>query len=111
MTEKITEENVGTAIWDAVAKKDEKKLKESIIVAMKLFLRDKLSKDDLDTYASDYMTVPIHEKEVENIDFEDTKLRYVLEELSAIEIVPDKRAKENVKRFILYLEGKDYEKI
>jgi|GEM_PF-6620175 len=106
-------DDIDGLMWEAVKKKDEKRMKELIILAMKTFLKDSknYTKELLDGTASLYLTVPIHLKWKDEFKFTDTKLRYVLEELSAIEVVPDKRAKENVKRFILYLEGKDYEKI
>ena len=78
---------------------------------MAFYLEDKLTKEELDVLATMYLTIPIELKWEDEFKFKDNKLHYVMEELSAIEVVEDKRARENVKRFILYLQDKEYEKL
>jgi len=108
----VNSKNIRGLMWDAVKEKNEALIKEIIIEAMEIFLKNKdFSKEDLDDVASTYIVVPIHEPDVEDIEFKDAKLRYVLEELSAIETISDLRTHDLVKRFILFLEGKNYEKI
>ncbi len=105
----MTKGGVGESIADAIENKDETKLSDAIILAMQQFLEGKITKDDLDTLASYYLTIPIHEKWDDEFQFSNPKLRYVMMKLSAIEVVPDDEAETNVKRFILYLQNKDYE--
>lgn len=103
--------SLGDDFWNAIEEKNEVLLKKLIIKAMRLFLADKISKEDLDGLASLHITAPIQLKWPDNYPFEDARLDYVFTELSAIEVLDDKRAKGNVKRFLLYLEDKDYEHI
>ncbi len=105
-TNKILE----SSMENAIETKNEALMRKLIIEAMNLFLENKIRKEDLDRLAELYMVAPIRLGWNDNYQFKDSKLKYVFEELSAIEAVDDDRAKENVKRFILYLEGKDYER-
>jgi len=110
MNEEINENTVERLMWEAVEKKDERRIKEVILKAMEVFLENPdFIKENLETVAISYLTVPIELHQAE-LKIKDRKLHYVLQELSAVSVVPDKRAKENVRCFILYLKGKDYEK-
>jgi len=104
-------DTLGTDIDNAIEAKDEVLLKKLILKAMALFLEDEIDKSDLYGLAALYMTTPIRLGWSNNFQFKDEKLGYVYEALTEIEELTDKRAKENVKRFLLYLEGKDYENI
>ena len=108
----IDDSNVVREIhWRAVAKKNEKLLREWTILAMKWFLEDKVAAEELESIGTSLITVGIEEEWKEELKLKDRKLDYVLSELSIIEKESDEKAKEKIKRFILYLEGKDYEKI
>ena len=111
--DEITKDNIDELMVNAIIKKDEPLIKELIIRGMQIFLEnpENYTKECLDILGSMYLHIPIHEKWTNEFKFKDSKLRYVLEELSAIETVSDERAKEIVKRFVLYLQDKEYEKI
>jgi hypothetical protein len=98
-------------MWEAVKAEDEEKIKELILQAMELFLQGKIPKYALDDLGSTYIVVPIHEKGHVQMEFENKKLGYVLDKLSAIEVVDDERAVLDVKRYIAYLKGEDYENV
>lgn len=106
----IDEINIVKEVGKAVVNRNEKLLRELTILALKLFLEGKLLSEELSSIGTSPITVGIEEGWKEDFKFEDKKLKYVLEELSPLEEEQDKVAKEKIKRFILYLEGKDYEK-
>ena len=107
----ITKDNVDELMADAIINRDKKLVKKLIIKGMEIYLEDpeNYTKKSLDILGSMYLHIPIQEGWPDEFKFTDAKLRYVLEQLSTIEVVPDKRARENVKRFILYLQDKEYE--
>ena len=112
------EDNSLEEVRNAISKRDEKLLRELTSIAMKLFLEGKLTAENLYSIGISPVTVGIEEGWKEDFQFKDKKLKYVLEELSAFKVLgeirddkEDEREKEKVKRFILYLEGKDYEKV
>jgi hypothetical protein len=105
----VKETSVFEKMTSAIREKDEKLMESIAIQCMELFLLGKMSKEDLDDLGALYLTVPIHEPHLGEFIFQNTKLRYVLEELSAIEVLTDKRASTVVKKYIAYLKGEDYE--
>ena len=107
----MTEDSINNLMKQAILKKDEHLMRKIIIEGMQAFLEDsqEYTKEWLDNLGSMYLHIPIQEKWPDEFKFKDKKLKYVLEELSAIEVVSDDRAKENTKRFILYLQDKEYE--
>lgn len=105
------EQKLKDEAWHAVEQKDEKKLKEAIVRAMKLFLADKSDAAFLESLALTYMTAPIHLGWKDKLSFGDKKLDYVCEELSNTTVKDPSKTKDIVKRCLLYLEGKEYENI
>ena len=110
--------NIVFEINKAITNRNEKLVRELTISAMRLFLEDKLLSEDLYSIGISPVTVGIEEEWKGDFEFKDKKLEYVLEELSAFKVLGEirddkegEREKEKVKRFILYLKGKDYEKI
>ena len=106
----LMKNDVVDEVCDAIVNRDEKLLRKLTLMAMNLFLEGKLFTEELSCIGISPVTVGIEEKWEEDFQFKDRKLKYVLEELSPLEEEQDEIAKEKVKRFILYLEGKDYEK-
>jgi hypothetical protein len=105
-------EELSNLMEEAIIVADEGKIKNLIIEAMEAFIKgNEITQEDLSSLGIMYVTIPIHNKKVDEIKFQDKKLKYVLEELSAIEEENGLRAAKLVKRFILYLQGKDYDKI
>ncbi len=66
------------------------------------------TKENLDEIGHSY----IHMKVFERLNFQEPKLDYVLGVLAEqVEFMPNDKAEELVKRLILYLKGKEYERI
>ena len=113
----LMKNDVVDEVCDAIVNRDEKLLRKLTLMAMNLFLEGKLFTEELSCIGISPVTVGIEEKWKEDFQFKDRKLKYVLEELSAFKVLgeirddkEDEKEKVKVKRFILYLEGKDYEK-
>jgi hypothetical protein len=103
--------DLGGDFAGAVEARDEAKLRELVLQAMKLFLEGQADADDLESWAATHMTVPISLGWRGFLEITDPRLRYVLTELSAISVVDDARARMNVKRYIRFLQGEDYERM
>ena len=103
---KMAADNMNDIMSDAVEKKDENLMKRTILRAMDLFLKNELDKEGLYDVAVAYMSVPIDLGWREEFDFNDRKLRYVLEEITGIEDKSPERAREIISRCIEYLEEK-----
>lgn len=102
--------NIDDVMYQAVEVRNESLIKEVILKAMAFFLENgDYTQDNLDNTASLYLIVPIQLEWDKEMDFTDRKLRYVLEELSAIEEKNPEKARDVVRRCKLYLENKDYE--
>lgn len=101
---KADEDTLDQQMRDAVEARDENRMKRLLVKAMRLFLKTKgYTKDNLDATASIYLTLPIGLGWKTGFRFRNARLRYVFEELSAIEEEEESRARENVKRFLSYL--------
>jgi len=104
--------NINDVMYHAIEEKNETLMREVVLKAITFFLENtEYDQEDLYTLAISYVSVPIELKWKNDFNFKDRKLRYVLEELTAIEEKDSKRAKEIVRRCKLYLEDKDYENI
>ena len=99
-------------IRDAVIKRDETKLKKGMIKAMEFFLTGNLVQDDLEDFSLMYLTMPINDESIKEIEFKDEKLRYVVQTLaSSLQELSERKVNLKVKRFLAYLKDEDYEKI
>ena len=105
------EDSLRNDIWDGIETGNEELLRTAILDAMNLFLSGKTDQESLESIAVQYLTAQIHLEMKKDFVFKDKKLAYVFQKVSALTEISEKRAIEVVKRFILYLKGKDYEKI
>lgn len=97
--------DIGDEVHRAIKEKNEGRLKELIVLAMRYFLDGELDDGSLAGCASLYIKVPVELGWNTNFEFNSPDLQKVFEELTAIDGTEEKEAREIVEGLLKLLEG------